>query len=182
MPLHTISVDQAFAALPGFPTLRGVRTRLRAPVAGDAAAVFALYADPRVMRYWPRAPMVELQEAQRWIDEVLASFDDRTRIEWIVTARDDDRALGTCTLFNFVGRAHAAWVGYALHPDAWGRGLARDAVSRAMAWGQDTLGLQRFDANADPRNAASLRLLGDLGFKPGDSPQHHWREGPRQAR
>jgi ribosomal-protein-alanine N-acetyltransferase len=176
MPLHTFSVNQAFAALPGFPTLRGVRTRLRAPSPGDAQAVFALYSDPRVMRYWPRAPMVELREAQLWVREALACFDDRTRIEWIVTARDDDRALGTCTLFNFVGRAHAAWVGYALHPDAWGRGLARDAVSRAMAWGEATLGLQRFDANAEPDNAASLRLLSDLGFQRGDSPAHHWRD------
>ena len=49
-----IDIAATLAALPAFPRLQGKRVRLRGPRADDADAVFALFADPDVMRYWSR--------------------------------------------------------------------------------------------------------------------------------
>ncbi len=67
-----------------------------------------------------------------------------------------------------IGKA-GAWklpeVGFILHPDHWGKGLAREAMEAVIAHLEATFpDLPQLTAEVDPRNAASLRLLGRLGF------------------
>ena len=46
----------------------------------------------------------------------------------------------------------------------WGRGLGAGAVALLAGFAFDVLGLRRLEADVDPRNTASLRLLERLGF------------------
>src|SRR5678816_4656869 len=94
-----IDIPATLAALPAFPALTGRRVRLRGPRADDADALFTLFSDPAVMRYWSRPPMTTLGEAQGLVGEMLDSFEQRSLFNWMVTARDDDAVIGTCTLF-----------------------------------------------------------------------------------
>ena len=174
MALHTFSIDDALAALPGFPELRGRRTRLRGPRESDADALFALFSDPRVMRYWSRPPMTSRDEAAGFVAECHEHFEARTHLGWVITARDDDEAIGTCTLFHFDARNRRAEIGYALRADRWGQGLARDAVSRAIAWAIADLRLHRIEADIDPRNDASRRLLHAIGFRTEGRMRERW--------
>ena len=157
-------IAATLSAIPAFPQLRGRRVRLRGPHADDANAVFALFSDPEVMRYWSRPPMQERGEAEGLIAEIGESFAQRTLLNWVVTERDDDTVIGTCTLFRFDPRHRRAEIGYALRSDHWGRGLAGEAVALALDWGFRTLGLHRVEADIDPRNAGSRKLLQRLGF------------------
>lgn len=151
-------------SLPAFPRLAGPRTRLRGPRDDDTAALFALFSDPRVMRYWSRAAMTEASEAAGLIVEIGERFAQREMINWVVADRRDDVAIGTCTLFHFDARHRRAEIGYALRAELWGRGLASESVSLALDWGFATLGLHRVEADIDPRNAPSRHLLERLGF------------------
>jgi RimJ/RimL family protein N-acetyltransferase len=159
-----IDIAATLAALPAFPRLHGRRVDLRGPTAEDADDVFALFSDPRVMRYWSRAPMRERGEAEGLIGEMLEAFDKRELINWVIVD-GKDRAIGTCTLFHFDPRHRRAEVGYALRSDHWGRGLASEAVSLAIDWALRTLDLHRVEADIDPRNEASRRVLERLGFR-----------------
>ena len=158
-----IDIAAALAALPAFPRLHGRRVDLRGPTPGDIDDLFALFSDPRVMRYWSRAPMRERDEAETLIGEILDAFSKRDLINWVIVGHDD-RAIGTCTLFRFDPRHRHAEVGYALRSDHWGRGLASEAVSIAIDWALRTLDLQRIEADIDPCNDASRRVLERLGF------------------
>lgn len=153
----------ALAALPAFPQLRGSRVRLRGPSPDDTDAVFSLFSDPAVMRYWSRPPMTVRGEAEALIGEILEAFAERDKINWIIASKDDV-AIGTCTLFRFDARHRRAELGYALRSDLWGRGLAREAASAALDWAFRTLHLHRVEADIDPRNEASRRILERLGF------------------
>jgi RimJ/RimL family protein N-acetyltransferase len=153
----------ALQALPGFPRLQGARVSLRGPRAEDADALFALFSDVAVMRYWSSAPMRERVQAEGKITEILEAFEERSRINWLVVDRDD-AAIGACTLFHFDTRHRHAEIGYALRSQLWGKGLAREAVSLAIDWAFRTLALHRIEADIDPRNEASRRLLERLGF------------------
>ncbi len=51
-----------------------------------------------------------------------------------------------------------------LDPARQSRGLAGEAVGAVLAFGFATLNLHRVEADVDPENVASLRLLGRLGF------------------
>ena len=158
-------IHSLLARLPGFPVLAGQRVRLRGPGPGDADDVFALFSDPRVMRYWSSAPMQARAQAEGRIDEMQDAFARRDMIHWLVADRRGDVAIGSCTLFRFDARHRSAEVGYALRSDRWGRGLAAEAVALALDWGFRTLSLQRIEAGIDPRNDASRRLLERLGFR-----------------
>lgn len=169
MPIRTeasprVDVATVLAALPAFPRLQGKRVRLRGPLETDADALFALFADPDVMRYWSRPPMTTRGEAEGLIVEIGEGFAQRTHLNWVIASRQDDAVIGTCTLFRFEPRHRRAEIGYALRSDHWGRGLAAEAVALALDWAFRALALHRIEADIDPRNAGSRQLLERLGF------------------
>jgi RimJ/RimL family protein N-acetyltransferase len=159
-----IDIAATLAGLPAFPQLQGKRVRLRGPRKDDAEALFALFSDPAVMRYWSRPPMTTLGEAQGLVGEMLDSFEQRSLLNWMVTTRDDDGVIGTCTLFRIDPRHRHAEIGYALRSDHWGRGIAGEAVALVLDWAFRRLDLQRVEADIDPRNDGSRQLLARLGF------------------
>ena len=57
-----------------------------------------------------------------------------------------------------------AEIGYILRPDAQGRGVAREAVSRAIAYAFETRGMRRISADIDPDNQRSVAAIKALGF------------------
>ena len=108
--------------------------------------------------------MRERGEAEGLIGEMLEAFSKRDLINWVIVDADD-RVIGTCTLFHFDPRHRRVEVGYALRSDHWGRGLASEAASLAIDWALRTLDLHRVEADIDPRNDASRRVLERLGFR-----------------
>lgn len=167
MPLSARSqaIVDTLAALDGFPELRGERIRLRGPRAGDVDALFALFSDPRVTRYWSRPAMQARAEAEALIADIAEGFEQRRMLNWVI-ADAEDAVIGSCTLFQFDARHRRVELGFALQRSQWGRGLAREAAALAIGWGFGTLGLHRIDACIDPDNAASRALLVRLGFVP----------------
>lgn len=159
-----IDIASTLAALPAFPQLQSKRVRLRGPCADDADALFALFADTDVMRYWSRPPMATRGEAEGLIAEIEDAFAQRTMLNWMLTTRSDDTVIGTCTLFRFEPRHRRAEVGYALRSDCWSRGLAAEATTLALDWAFRALALHRVEADIDPRNEGSRKLLERLGF------------------
>lgn len=64
----------------------------------------------------------------------------------------------------------------ALHPDAWGRGLAGEMLAAVLAHGFGALALPRIAAISDVPNLASARMLGRAGFRrTGEHPGLHYR-------
>lgn len=56
-------------------------------------------------------------------------------------------------------------IGYALHPDVHGRGLAAEAAAELLVIGFRDLGLRRIDADAYADNIASNRVLRRIGMR-----------------
>lgn len=64
----------------------------------------------------------------------------------------------------------------ALHPDAWGQGLAGEMLSEVLAYGFGALALPRIAALCDVPNAASAKMLARAGFRQtGEHPGLHYR-------
>ena len=148
----------------GLPLLESERLRLRALTAADAADVHALYADRSAVRFGYAPPMSDLEDARRVIEETIALARARTLFHFGVASREHDRIIGHATLFNWDQAQRRAEIGYSIRRDLWGQGLGGEAVATLITFGFERLDLRRFEADADPRNAASLRLLEKLGF------------------
>ena len=155
------------------PTLEGSRVHLRAIRDTDAAALFEVFSDPDVMRYRDGVRMRALGDADAYVTAVHDYFRRRELFEWAIADGATDRAIGTCTLVHVDERHRRAEIGFAIGRAHWGRGMAREAVARLLAFAFDRLDLHRLEAEVDPRNERSLRLMERLGFQ---------REGLRRER
>lgn len=147
------------------PVLETERLRLRHPHSEDAEDVFSIFGDPVAMRYWSHEPHIDLAESAAYIESIQKGFAGRSLFQWAVTEPDDDRLIGTVTLLNRDPTNRHAEVGYMLKPALWGRGYASEAVRGVLGFGFQHMDLHRVEAELDPRNEASARLLERLGFK-----------------
>ena len=154
------------------PTLDTPRLRLRTLGAADVPALFAIFRDPEAMRYWSRPAMTDVAEAEALLRDIEIRAATGTLFEWGIARREDDLVIGTCTLFRIEREHRRAELGYILRRDHWGRGLANEALTAIVNHAFGTLALHRLEADIDPRNAASIRSVERLGFKP----EGHLRE------
>ncbi len=161
----------------GLPLLRGARVLLRPPRASDRESLYALFSSPQVMRYWSTPAWSELAAADAWFGRQQGFLSAGTGMTWAITHREDDILIGTVSLHAFFLEQARAEIGYTLHPSQWGHGLARDAVRQVLRHGFDTLGLRRIEADTDPDNRASCRLLEALGFVREGLLRERWQVG-----
>jgi ribosomal-protein-alanine N-acetyltransferase len=147
------------------PDLTTPRLVLRPLRDSDAEALFAVFSDPAVMRYWSTPPWVDLAQARRKIADDAAGHAAGEHLALGIVRRDDGRLIGRCTLFDRSPGCRRAQVGYGLAASAWGRGFATEAVTALLDHGFGALDLNRVEADIDPRNTASARTLERLGFR-----------------
>lgn len=159
------------------PTLDAARLRLRWLESRDVPALFRIFSDTEVMAYWSRPPMLELAEAEALLADIHALFATRTLTQWGVALRESDEVIGTCTLASIDLPNRRAELGFALGREHWGAGYMHEAVSRLLDFAFGPLGLARMEADVDPRNERSLRLLERLGFVREGYARERWRVG-----
>jgi RimJ/RimL family protein N-acetyltransferase len=147
------------------PVLETERLRLRHPDAGDLDALYAIFGDPVPMRYWSHEPLADRDAAKAYLGSIDEGFEQRTLFQWAVTERGAGGLIGTVTLDTWDRTNRHAEIGFVLHPSEWGKGYAGEAVRAVLACGFDALDLHRVEAELDPRNGASARLLERLGFR-----------------
>ena len=144
--------------------LRTERLLLRPPRKSDASALFEIFADPQVTRYLSRPAWTTLDQSRERIAQDLEAMAAGTYLRLVVVRRADRELIGECSLFNFVERAKRAEVGYALSRKSWGNGYLNEALRSFLEFAFSKLGLNRVEADIDPRNRASARSLERLGF------------------
>lgn len=153
--------------LPGadrLPTLDTPRLRLRWLTPDDDAGLLEVFGDFEVCRYTARAVLGDLADAAALRQEIADGFAARTLFQWGLARRSDDRVIGTLTLFGFATAHRRAELGYALGRAQWGRGYVSEALDAALRFAFGTLDLHRMEADVDPRNPGSMRVLERAGF------------------
>ena len=159
------------------PTIPAGRVRLRPLADADVPALFAVFSDEQVMRYWSRPPMRDVAEAEALLANIRSSFAERSLFQWGVARLADDRVVGTCTLFNLDAGNRRAEIGYALARDCWGQGLMSEALASLVAYAFGPLDLARLEADVDPRNGPSIRIIEKLGFVREGLLRERWHVG-----
>ncbi|MEU6236324.1 GNAT family protein [Kitasatospora sp. NPDC047058] len=143
--------------------LTGARTVLREFRHDDAADALQVMGDDRVTK-WLSFDSRSPEQVQAMIDSAVERAQQSHRNEYYlaITPLDSDRLVG----FVRVGLSgvQAGKLGYAVAADSWGRGLATDAARTMVQFAFEELGLHRVSAAIGPDNAASIRLIENLGF------------------
>lgn len=130
------------------------RLILRAAQKDDLAPLFAIYSDPRAMRYWSTPPHRTIDDTRPRLNELMKPG---PRLYFVFEHRG--LAIGTG------GLRKASDIGYILHPDHWRKGLGGEALRAILTHVWATTDLARVTAEVDPVNTASTRFLSMLGFR-----------------
>ena len=146
------------------PELSSPRLRLREVRDDDAAALFAIHSDARVMRYWSYPAWTELAQAEQKIADIQRQRRELDMLVWAIADADTDLLIGSSAIFYMDLTQARAEIGYSLHPDWQGRGLASEALQLVLGYVFNELGLRRVEADIDPRNLPSCRLVDRFGF------------------
>ena len=141
------------------------RLTLRPLAASDTASLFAIFSDARVMRYWSSAPWSSVDKAHEMIAKDAAALAAGEHLRLGMETVADGRLIGHCSLFNFNAQCQRCDIGYGMAFDAWGHGYMLEALTAVLDYGFAELGLNRVEADIDPRNAASAKTLERLGFQ-----------------
>ncbi|SMC29359.1 ribosomal-protein-alanine N-acetyltransferase [Andreprevotia lacus DSM 23236] len=148
-----------------FPTLETERLLLREIRDSDASALFAIYGDTALMRWFGMDPLVDLAAAQNLV-KVFASWrllpNPGTR--WAIQIKGETALVGTCGLFSWNRESRKCVVGYDLAAPVHGRGYMREALSAVISWGFMNMELNRIEAQIHPENTQSLKLARAIGF------------------
>jgi len=159
------------------PTLEAPRVRLRWLTHRDVDALFAIFSDEQMMRYWSSTAMKERSEAEDLLIRIHRQFADKSGFQWGVERKDDGELLGTCTLFNIHVANMRAEIGYCLRSAHWGQGYMGEALSALLDHAFGVLKLRRLEADVDPKNAGSLRILDRMGFQREGLLRERWNVG-----
>ena len=140
------------------------RLLLRPIAVADAAALFAIMSDPATMRYWSTPPWTGMSQADAFVNAAQVQTPDGLDVLFGIDLRASGLLVGTCTLFDVVAPSRRAEIGYLLDRRHWGQGVMSEAVTALLSFGFGAMALNRVEADIDPRNLGSARLLERLGF------------------
>ena len=155
-------------------TLHTDRLLLRPLREGDAPALFEIFSDPKVMRYWSTPPWASIEQAHAVIAEDKRGLAAGDYLRLGIERTGDGQLIGVCSLFSLSEQCRRAEVGYALATAASGRGFMHEALTALLDHAFLDLDLNRIEADIDPRNTASARCLARLGFKQEGHLRERW--------
>jgi RimJ/RimL family protein N-acetyltransferase len=166
----TAGEDRADIVFRVFELLQPIRTArltLRPYETGDLRGIHDLFGRAEVSRYLIWEPMD--------IDQARAKLEQRvrqTRIEadgdalvFAAVETGTGRMIGEFMLRLTNLQSAQGEIGWSLHPDVQGRGLATEGAREVLRLGFEELALHRIHAGCDPRNVASLRVMERLGMR-----------------
>ena len=143
------------------------RLLLRPFAPADLDALHAIHAREDVARY--------LYSGSRTRDQVRVGLVERAgqvalrvdgdKLILAMVMRASAELVGEVTLIWLSREHRQGEVGFVVHPDHHGRGLAHEAASAMIRLGFEKLRLRRIIGRCDARNAASARLMTRLGMR-----------------
>jgi ribosomal-protein-alanine N-acetyltransferase len=148
-----------------FPVLVSQRLILRQVMVEDVNEIFFLRSDKEVLKFLDRPPAKSVEEAKQFIDKLKVLEANQEGITWAIALKEDVKLVGTISYWNIFKEHYRAEIGYVLHPGFQGKGIMQEAISAVLEYGFTTMNIHSVEANVNPYNHASIKLLERNQFK-----------------
>lgn len=145
-------------------TLTTPRLRLRPLELSDAQAAFEGYCSrPEATRYLAFRTQTTVAETEAFLERTVEAWETGVgHRAWAVVLRQTGVYLGS---FGVDAGTSEVSFGYALCPEAWGRGFATEALQGVFAAALRDPTVTRFTAIHHPDNGASGRVMEKVGMR-----------------
>ena len=130
----------------------------------DAEFILALLNEPSFVRHIGDKGVRTIEDARQYI--LKGPVDSYRRFGhglYLVESKGSRVPMGICGLVKREALDDVD-VGFAFVPEFWSRGYGFESAAAVIAYGRDTLGLERIVAVTSPDNDASIKLLEKLGL------------------
>lgn len=147
-----------------FPELSTERLVLREISPADANEIFQLRSDKNVMQFLDRPLAQSMDDAIALIKKIADGHNENENITWAITLQKLPKLIGTIGFWRIDKENYRAEIGYLLHPGEQGKGLMQEAIAVVLKYGFETMKLHSVEANVNPANNASIKLLEKNNF------------------
>lgn len=147
-----------------FPELESERLLLRELSAKDADAVHAFRSDEQVMKHIGRTRSKNVQDSLGLIERIAKDRTANAGITWGIVLKESGELIGTIGFYRMKKEHFRAEIGYVMASNYWGRGLMSEAIQSVVKYGFDEMGLHSIEADTDPLNTRSMKVLQRNGF------------------
>ena len=131
----------------------------------DLDALFALYSDADIRRYFPEGTLTH-EETKEELEWFLNGHPSHPELGlWATIYRETGEFIGRCGLLPWtIDDRHEVEVAYLLDKKFWGKGLATEAAQALVQYGFEYLHLSRLVCLIDRENEASIRVATKIGM------------------
>lgn len=147
-----------------FPTYRTAQLLMRQFTANDLENVFNGLSHPDIIKYYGvNFTSLEATKAQiEWFAELEKNG---TGIWWAICSPDDKVFIGAAGLYYINHTHHKGEIGFWMMPEYWGKGIMKEAVPLACAYGFNELKLHRIEALIESGNFNSKKFMEKVQFQ-----------------
>ena len=147
------------------PVLETERLVLRAMRMSDARDLYDYARDPMVSQTVLWDAHQSIYQSRRFLRAAIWQYRRGLPASYAITLKDSGRMIGTIG-FMWVNTDHkSAEVGYSLSRMYWNQGYMTEALRAVIAFGFDTLKLNRIEAQHQTDNPASGRVMAHVGMQ-----------------
>jgi RimJ/RimL family protein N-acetyltransferase len=155
-------------------SLQTPRLLLRPVTAADLPDLLIVNGDDAVTRFLPYASWQGLDDGQAWLLRMQAMHAGGSGQQLVLQGLTDGVVVGSLLLFKLDAPSARLELGYVLGRRHWGQGLMLEAARAACGHAFGPMGIRRIEAEVNPLNLASSRVLQALGFVREGSFRQRW--------
>ncbi|MDQ3021616.1 MAG: GNAT family N-acetyltransferase [Bacteroidota bacterium] len=148
-----------------FPVLETGRLLLREITQNDVNEVYKICSSKKAMKYFGKLPFKTILEAEERISATIDAYKNKEGIRWAITLKGSDELIGSAGIWRLVKEHFRGEIGYEIYPDYWKRGIMYEALTEIIKFAFIKINLHTIEANIDPKNIASEKLLLKLRFE-----------------
>lgn len=147
-----------------FPVIETERLVLCEISKSHAIPLLRLRSEDAVMRYIERPRANSLEDVYAFITAVEEIHAKEEGFTWTICLKDNLTFVGNIGFFRIKKEVFRGELGYAMLPEFWGKGIMSEAIQAVLEFGFNTMGFNSIEADINPANEASARILLKNGF------------------
>jgi len=120
--------------------------------------------DAAIMEYMDTEIPKTINDTQKKIEQELDSFSKDESVYWAMALKETNEMIGGAGYWRIIKEHFRAEIGYQLMPEYWRKGYSLEALKAVIQFGFEKMGLHSIEANVNPKNTPSIKILEKLGF------------------
>ena len=148
-----------------FPELESERLFFKEYQKKDAVSLLYIRSHPNVSKYMDSKIPKTIEDSEKRISDMQQAFIEKKGITWAIRDKETNTLIGDFGVWKIDRQNSRGEIGYILNPDYWGKGYMKESMVTLINFAFKTLNLHSLEANVNPQNENSKKLLLNFNFR-----------------